>query len=100
MAQRVQVLVTDDLDGGTADETLSFGLDGRAYEIDLNAKNAAKVRKLLASYIAAGRRVGRVPRQTGFGRSASSSGLGNAAAVRAWATGARIRGQCSWPDSG
>jgi len=44
MAQKVQVVLEDDLDGGTADETVLFGLDGTSYEIDLNKKNAAELR--------------------------------------------------------
>ncbi|MEU0092949.1 Lsr2 family protein, partial [Kribbella sp. NPDC006257] len=48
MAQRVQVVLEDDLDGGKADETVTFGLDGSTYEIDLSKKNAAKLRDALA----------------------------------------------------
>ena len=44
MAQKVQVLLVDDLDGGDATETVSFGLDGTSYEIDLSAKNADELR--------------------------------------------------------
>ncbi|MDQ1016710.1 histone-like nucleoid-structuring protein Lsr2 [Streptomyces afghaniensis] len=57
MAQKVQVLLLDDLTGGDADETVTFGLDGKTYEIDLNDKNAAKLRKFLAPYVEAGRKV-------------------------------------------
>lgn len=85
MAQRTQVILEDDLDGGTAEETVSFGLDGRAYEIDLSARNAKKMRQVLTPYIDAGRRVGRVPRQSGTSRSGTGSGSGNAAQIRAWA---------------
>ena len=56
MAQRVNVRLEDDLDGGPADETVRFGFGGADYEIDLSTKNAATFRKLLAPYIA--RRVG------------------------------------------
>jgi hypothetical protein len=45
MAQRVTVELEDDLDGGPADETLRFGLDGTDYEIDLSKKNASKFRR-------------------------------------------------------
>jgi hypothetical protein len=58
MAQKVHITLEDDLDGGDATETVSFGLDGRSYEIDLNDKNAAKLRDALARYVAAGRRSG------------------------------------------
>ena len=44
MAQKVQVILVDDIDGGAADETVSFSLDGVSYEIDLSTKNAASFR--------------------------------------------------------
>ncbi|MER7108048.1 histone-like nucleoid-structuring protein Lsr2 [Streptomyces sp. NPDC000229] len=56
MAQRVVVTLFDDIDGGEAAETVTFGLDGKTYEIDLNPANAKKLRKTLAPYMAAGRR--------------------------------------------
>ncbi|MEU3744756.1 MULTISPECIES: histone-like nucleoid-structuring protein Lsr2 [Streptomyces] len=56
MAQRVVVTLSDDIDGGDAAETVAFGLDGKMYEIDLNAANAKKLRKTLAPYLAAGRK--------------------------------------------
>lgn len=52
-----QVILIDDLNGGKADETVSFELDGKGYEIDLAAGTAAELRDLLAPYIAAGRRL-------------------------------------------
>jgi hypothetical protein len=62
MARKVQVLLEDDINGGEAAETVSFALDGRSYEIDLNARNAQALRDALAPWIAAGRRAGaRVP---------------------------------------
>ena len=57
MAQQTTVTLTDDLDGGKAAETVSFGLDGRVYEIDLSKKNAAALRKALGDYTASARRV-------------------------------------------
>jgi nucleoid-associated protein Lsr2 len=56
MAREVIEKMVDDLDGGDATETVSFGLDGTSYEIDLSRKNAAAFRKLLDRYVAAGRR--------------------------------------------
>ncbi|MEU2108317.1 Lsr2 family protein [Streptomyces sp. NPDC019507] len=56
MAQRVVVTLFDDIDGGAAAETVSFGLDGKSYEIDLNRANAKKLRTALAPYMAAGRK--------------------------------------------
>ena len=58
MAQKVTVLLVDDIDGGTADETVSFSLDGVSYEIDLSAKNAGKMRDAFAQYVGQARRVG------------------------------------------
>ena len=67
MAQKVHITLEDDLDGGDATETVTFGLDGRTYEIDLNDKNAAGLRDALARYVAAARR-GRRPRRRGAKR--------------------------------
>ena len=55
MAQRVEVILEDDIDGGTATETMTFSLDGIAYEIDLNEKNAAKLRASFDPYVDAAR---------------------------------------------
>jgi len=88
MAQRVNVVLVDDLDGSDAAETVSFGLDGAQYEIDLSAANADKLREALALYIGHGRRAGGRKRGTssrGAG-SARSRGPGpTAAEIRAWA---------------
>lgn len=66
MAQKTIVQLIDDLDQGSADETVSFGIDGSSYEIDLSAKNAAKLRDVLAPYVANARRAGRAaPRAAG-----------------------------------
>lgn len=70
VAQRVQIVLDDDLDGGKADETVSFALDGSAYEIDLSAKNAAKLRDALALYVGSARKVSsRGTRKSARGRS-------------------------------
>jgi Lsr2 len=58
MAQKVQVILVDDLDGGPAEETVSFSLDGVAYEIDLSEANAAKLRDDFAPYVGNARKVG------------------------------------------
>jgi acyl-CoA hydrolase len=73
MAQKVHITLEDDLDGGDAVETVAFGLDGRGYEIDLNAKNAKALREALAKYVAAARRAGgrsSAKRRTQMGTSA------------------------------
>ena len=58
MAQKVQTLFIDDLDGSEAEGTVRFGLDGAEYEIDLNAEHARELRDALARYVGAARRVG------------------------------------------
>jgi hypothetical protein len=90
VARREIVVLEDDLDGGKADETVKFALDGVQYEIDLSDKNATKLRNLFADYMAAGRRVGRGGVVVG-GRAAARA-RGSAAAdreqnkaIRAWA---------------
>jgi nucleoid-associated protein Lsr2 len=55
MAKTVIVKLTDDIDGGDADETVQFSLDGRSYEVDLSAVNATKLRDALKPYIEHGR---------------------------------------------
>lgn len=88
MAQRVNVVLVDDLDGSDATETVSFGLDGAQYEIDLSAANADKLREALALYIGHGRRAGgrkRTGAKPAAGGRAASSGGPSAAEIRAWA---------------
>ncbi|WP_269815364.1 histone-like nucleoid-structuring protein Lsr2 [Kribbella monticola] len=57
----MEIQLTDDLDGTVIatgkGETITFALDGHAYEIDLNNKNATALRKTLSPYLSAGRRV-------------------------------------------
>lgn len=58
MAQRVQVLLVDDIDGNEARETVSFGLDGVSYEIDLSEGNASELRNQFSTWIGHARRSG------------------------------------------
>lgn len=84
MAQKVRTLFVDDLDGGEAEGTVRFGLDGTHYEIDLNAAHAEELRSMLAPYTRAGRKVtgstGRAARNRG---KAAKGHSGNK--VRDWA---------------
>jgi hypothetical protein len=90
MAQKHIVQLIDDLDGGPAVETVAFSLDGAQYEIDLTAKNAAKLRDSLATYVASARRASR---SGGRAPAASSRRAGRPArtdreqthAIREWA---------------
>jgi hypothetical protein len=84
MAQKIHIVLEDDLDGGEATETVTFGLDGTTYEIDLNAKNADKLRTALAPYVGHGRKVGAAPRRGGR-KAAASSGGTSAKEIREWA---------------
>jgi Lsr2 len=88
MAQRVQTLFVDDLDGSAADATIRFGVDGTDYEIDLNAAHAKALSEALEKYIQAGRRV--TGRRSVRGRRAAG-GAPNSAEVRAWARSQGIK---------
>jgi hypothetical protein len=56
MAKQTIMRLVDDLDGGDADTTINFALDGIEYTIDLSEKNAEKLRAILYPFIAGGRR--------------------------------------------
>jgi hypothetical protein len=58
MAQKMMVQIVDDLDGSKADESVTFGLDGVSYEIDLSKRHAKSLRNVLTPLIEHGRRVG------------------------------------------
>ncbi len=86
MAQKVQVVLVDDIDGSTADETIAFSIDGTSYEIDLNSAHAAEFRDALAPWVSAGRRMsGRKPAARARRAEARASKASDAAEVRAWA---------------
>ena len=85
MAQKIQTLFIDDLDGSAAEGTVRFGLDGTEYEIDLNTTHAQELRDALARYVGAARRVGGTARRSARGaRGGSASGM-NTTEVREWA---------------
>ncbi len=65
MAQKVETLLIDDLDGSHAEGTVRFSVDGTDYEIDLSASHAQQLRDALAPYISAARRAGASSRRTG-----------------------------------
>lgn len=92
MAQKVQVLLVDDIDGGTAEETVTFSIDGVAYEIDLTADHAAELRESFARWVGHARKTGsgsrsggRQGRGGGQSRRSGSSTPGEATAIREWA---------------
>jgi hypothetical protein len=84
MAQKVHIVLEDDIDGSEATQTVSFALDGTSYEIDLNDKNASGLRDALATYIGHGRRVSGAARR-GRKSSAGAAGGTSAREIRDWA---------------
>lgn len=82
MAQRVQVMLIDDVDQSPAAETVTFGLDGVNYEIDLSAKNAEDLRDGFSRWVGHARRTGGRRVASSGGRTAPRSDLGK---VREWA---------------
>ena len=84
MAQKVQVVLVDDLDGGHAEETLTFSLDGVSYEVDLSHDNAAQFRDAMAPYVGHGRRIGG-SRRTSSRSAGRAPGSPDPAEVRSWA---------------
>ena len=73
MAQRVHIVLEDDIDGGDATETVLFGVDGINYEIDLSDKNASKLRDSLACQAAPLKSIGRTVLARSIGRSVAVS---------------------------
>jgi len=88
VAQRTILELVDDLDGGEADETVTFALDGVEFEIDLSADNAARLRDELAEFVGHARRIGgRKQRSSAVTPKANGNGNGkpDTQAVREWA---------------
>lgn len=91
MAKRTIHMLVDDLDGGEADETVRFALDGIQYEIDLSKKNAEQMRSALVRYVEAGSKTGRTGlgpssrRAAGQGRSSGAGDRDQNKAIREWA---------------
>jgi hypothetical protein len=88
VAQRIQTLFIDDIDGSEAEGTVGFGLDGAEYEIDLSTGHVQELRAALARYVGAARRAPGARRSARSGRragtSTSTSGL-DSTEVRDWA---------------
>jgi len=82
MAQKVTVALVDDVDGGPADETVRFGLEGADYEIDLSGKNASAFRKQLAPFVERARKAGRGQARRAGRTAAARQRSGD---IRAWA---------------
>jgi hypothetical protein len=88
MAQKIQTLFIDDIDGGEAAGTVRFGLDGTEYEIDLSTAHSDELRSALEQYVTHGRRIGGTARRTA--RSRRGGDAVDTAKVREWAEGQGI----------
>ena len=95
MARVTQVTLVDDLDGSVADETVTFSLDGKDFEIDLNTANAAQLRDAVAPFVGAARRASNASPRKSYQRSTSSTSSSPSSAksreenaiIRQWAVG-------------
>ena len=85
MAQKIQTLFIDDIDGGEAEGTIRFGLDGADYEIDLSARHGDELRAALQAYIAHARKLTGGARRGAAVRTGRRTGAKDTLAVRAWA---------------
>jgi hypothetical protein len=85
MAQRVNIVLEDDLDGSPADETVTFALDGVSYEIDLSDTNAGKLRDALAPYVGHARRSSGRRSSSARPQGSRSGAKRDLADVREWA---------------
>lgn len=89
MAKQIIHKLVDDIDGGDADETVKFALDGIQYEIDLSEKNAGELREVFAQYLGAGTKVARggvvVGGRAARGRGGAAADREQNKAIREWA---------------
>lgn len=88
MAQKITTLFIDDIDGGAAEGTVRFALDGTEYEIDLNAKHSEELRSALGRYVSHARKVGGSARRAGRAAGRAGRGAGstlNTTEIRNWA---------------
>jgi hypothetical protein len=88
VAQKITTLFIDDIDGGAAEGTVRFALDGTEYEIDLNAKHSEELRSALGRYVTHARKVGGSARRAGRTAGRASRGAGsvlNTTEIRNWA---------------
>jgi Lsr2 len=91
MAQKINIVLSDDLDGSMADETVSFSLDGVSYELDLSSKNGDDMRKALEPFIVAARRVSRPNNHVPAQDAKRPFDAVDSRAVRAWAASNQVQ---------
>jgi hypothetical protein len=85
MAKQIQEILIDDLDGGEANETVAFAIDGASYEIDLSEVNAKKLRDSLSAFVQSARRSGALATRRRRAGSARALTREKSADIRAWA---------------
>jgi hypothetical protein len=88
MAQQIQTLFIDDIDGGPAEGTVRFGLDGTDYEIDLSTAHNEDLHKVLAAYVTCARKAAGTARRGSRGRRPADAL--DTRKVREWAKGQGI----------
>jgi hypothetical protein len=101
MAREVIVRLVDDIDPNVeADETVSFGIDGENFEIDLSSEHATALREALATYVAHARRA-KVSRRSSHGKPSPQQDRELNQKIREWARerGAKVsdRGRIPQP---
>ena len=102
MAQKVKIILVDDLDGGSADETVRFGLDGVSYEIDLSSSNASELRTAVDRFAPHARKTssGRATRtKISSGRNQDSAQIRQWARDNGYAVNSRGRIQAEIQDA-
>lgn len=86
MARKTIQMLVDDIDGSEATQTVTFGLDGATYEIDLNDEHAAALRESMEEWVAKAHRVaGRANRRRGAAAGRSSTSSSENQKIRDWA---------------
>ncbi|MET9339439.1 MULTISPECIES: histone-like nucleoid-structuring protein Lsr2 [unclassified Nonomuraea] len=85
MAKQIQEILIDDLDGGEANETVSFAIDGASYEIDLSDVNAKKLRDALSPFVTSARKSGAVAARRRVRGGARSMSREKSSEIRQWA---------------
>lgn len=74
--KKVEVVLVDDIDGGTAQETVKFTYRGKTYEIDLNQQNAKAFDECMKRFVSSAR---------GFGAGSDDSDASERQDIREWA---------------
>jgi hypothetical protein len=85
MAKQVIQRLVDDIDGSEATESISFDVDGRSYQIDLNDQHAGELRAKLEPFLGVARRVRHQPGHTRSNARSNATDKDRNSAIRQWA---------------